>query len=348
MSENIRIQEKISRLLEKAAHPGTPEGERAVAQEMADRLMAKHKIERAMINWERPLEERRKPTHTVINPLTLIEESSMRASQRDIAEHYIQGELTGLRSNILRFVGLRVTCQYVEEENGYREVAVGYEEDIFYGQLLWNTVFQDIVSKMFPGWSQNLSMEENVYRLKKAGYSWSQIREIGLHNGAKDAYGVLTEKNAGSKLRSSYGRWAVRQGESKKAELIRDPHWWRRTYVFSYSSRISQRLAAMKAGREEYKTENLPALQADQDLIDEHLYELYPHLRPVELTPEQKAEREREYQEELKREKNRKSVSKPRAMRGGDRAAWEKAYGDANRVDLSRTESFEGKRKELN
>lgn len=343
---NSRIQEKIRSLLEMAAHPQTPEHERSLAQEQAEKLMNKYKVERASINWERPILQQDKPIRREFNIVNFIAPGAMSNSGRDFAEHSINGRISGLQRTVLQFAGARVTDKYFEEDGKYlrKWVVYGYEEDVFYGELLWNIVLQEVLRTMFPGWSDQRSMEENVYLLKKAGYSWSQIREIGLVNNAKDAYGQLTHANAGSKLRSAYGRAAKRRGEDPKAPLIRDPHWWRRSYADSFAVRLTQRMSAMKQERDEYfAKKNLPAIQKQESAVDEAFYEEFDFLRPP--TPEEMERRRKEQEERDEAEKDKKSVRPAKAprVRYYDNSAWNAGYDAANKIDLAQSRQFKNK-----
>ncbi|QNJ55363.1 hypothetical protein SEA_LITTLEFELLA_52 [Gordonia phage LittleFella] len=334
-----RIQRRISSLLSLAAHPGTPEVERARAQAQADELMAKYNVEQALLNWEKPIEARRKPIVMEYDPINLVNMAFIQ-SERDYSEYQVNGTVAGIRSNVFRFAGTRATSVWKREEKRTAYTVVGYEEDVYYGEALWNMVFQEILRSMFPGWSEDRSMDDNIYLLKNAGYSWPQIREIGIANKATDAQGPLTAKNAASKLRTAYGRAAKARGEDPKPPRILNPHWWRVSYVDSFSVRIQQRFAALKAGREEWVgTQNLPAMQAQKDAVDEAFYEMFPDLRPP--TEEEMAKLRAEAEE---RKKNEKAVRpKKQKTRYYDDSAWAAGHAAASRVKLTQDQQFERK-----
>lgn len=336
MSE--RIQRKIASLLERAAHPGTDEHERESCLRMADEMMAKHKIERSLISWERPIEERRKPTTLYYEPLHFVDNDMIR-SRRHYSEYEVSGTLTGLRQTIFRFVGARCRFDYRDGKNTL--VVVGYEEDIYYGEMLWNMTLSEIVRSMYPTWSKAVSMDENVYKLKSAGYSWPQIREIGLENGAKDAHGSLTFENAGSKLRSAYRRYAKSIGESGEMPKVRQPEWWRVSFADGFAKNLGQRLAAIKMDRESYfDGKNLPALQKDEQAVKDLFEEHFPP--PPPLTEEEFAEQKKREEEWDRKNKNRK-VPVPK-VRYYDPSGYRSGVASSNRVKLTHDEQLKMKK----
>ncbi len=342
------IQRRISALLERAAHPATPEAERAACQEKADGLMFQHKIDRANLSWEKPVEERRKPVTVYMEPVRLIDYNGF-ASQRDSIEYTIQSIVSGIQGRCVRFAGVKARSKYFTEDQkpegmegyGSKIVVVGYEEDIYYGQLVWNMAFQEILRSLYPGWSAKLSMDANVYNLKEAGYSWSAIRNIGIANGAKDGYGELTEKNAGSKLRTAYKREAKRRGLPAELPKLKDPHHWRHSFISGFESNLVQRMTAIKAGREDYfgSIKNLPAIQQDENAVTSLFEEHFPP--PPPLTEEELAEQAKAEEERIKRP--RKAV-KVRSPRDADSSAWASGVYASDRIDLGNTAKVQNKK----
>lgn len=337
------IQRRISALLERAAHPSTPEAERAACQEKADALMLQHKIERANISWEKPVEERRKPTTVLMDVVSLVDTGTF-ASNRDEVEFSIEFTVKEIQRDCLRFAGARARTRFFNRENlidgaqpgDHKLVVVGYEEDIYYGQLLWNMSLQEILRALYPGWSDSLSMDANVFNLKKAGYSWSSIRKIGISNGAKDAYGVLTEKNAGSKLRTAYKREAKRRGLPPELPKLMDPHHWRNSFVSGFHSNLKQRMTAIKMGRESYfDSKNLPALRQDEDAVDSLFEEHFPP--PPPPTPEEIAAAEKAAKSSTRSVRVRKS-------RIADATAWGQGVSASNKVDLGNAQKVQNKK----
>ena len=347
------IQRKITALLERAAHPATNAAERAACQEKADAMMLKHKIERAAISWERPIEERRKPTTILMDQLDLTS-SMVWASRRDGVEYEISGVIRGIRHSCLQFAGVKARNHHFhgasmlgmdDELRGKTKlVVVGYEEDIYYGQMVWNSAFQEILRVLYPGWSENLSMDANVFNVKNAGYSWPAVREMGLKNNAKDSRGPLTKNNAESKLRTAYKREAKRRGLPPELPKLKDPHHWRNSFVSGFNSNLLQRMSALKAGRESYfDGANLPALVQDEDAVKDLFNEHFPP--PPPPTEEERARWVEEMRQMEEDRKNRKPqrirYSEPRQA---DLSAWRAGVSSSSKIDLGNTAKVQNKK----
>lgn len=312
---------RIQSLLERAAHPATPQAERETAQEMAEKLMAKYRLDRAMLNFNKDKKQRREPSHREYDEIDLVNSSAANTARDWNEEFGIQSVIRYLRTSVYSHAGCKTTSTFS------KFTAVGYEEDLFFADMLWATIFQDVVTKMFPGWDSTASMDENVFKLKNAGYSWPQVREMGLANGARDIRGPLTFANAGSKLRTAYNRYAKKIGYEAPKEQPRNPGLWRRSFVDSYAARLRQRLREMKKNSsEEAGEEGALALIQDEDLVVQKFYEMFPDLNPANF-PEQEPLTE----EELKKLRRRAPKVKTRQA---DMAAWNAGHTAASRVNL--------------
>lgn len=322
-SENI--MRKIQSLLERAAHPSTPEHERQTSQEMADKLMAKYRLDRAMLNFKKT-DLTREPTHREYGLIDLITKEST-VSNKDYNEEWgIQSQVNWLRSSIYTHAGCRSTSRF------QTFTVVGYEEDIFYGDMLWTTIFQDVITKMFPGWRKDVGFDENVFTLKNAGFSWPQVREMGLANEAADRIGMLTAENAGSKLRTGYKRHAKKIGYNPPAVQPRNPGLWRRSFVDSYSSQIQNRIRAMAAANAESAgKEGEIALIKDADRVRDFFYNLFPDLNPENWAKPEPID------PDAPKPKLRKS--KPHKAREADIGAWMAGKAAADRVNLNQTKA---------
>lgn len=347
------ITRRIQALMERAMHPATPEEERESAQAMADKLMAKYRVDAAMLDFGKKENERREPVVHHFDPIKIVDESSLRASSRDTNEYSLQGRLTGVRAHIFSHCGCKARSSFKEGKRVY--TVIGYQEDVFFAELLWNTVFMDIVSKMYPSWNKEKSFDANVFDIKKAGYSWSQVREIGLANGGRDHNGPLTFKNAGSKLRTAYKREASRRGEVvlPGKQQPTDPHWWRQSFCQAYIVRLEQRLRAMENQHEEYKgIDNLPAMQQSEEWVLRKYWEQFPDEHPDAVAErmkkwrEEDAKLEAEYRSGARKRPRSRSVSMPR-MRQADGNAWSAGHEAANQVNLSTAKAAGDKKEEL-
>lgn len=321
-----KIMKKVERLLTLASHPGTPPEEAQAAQEKADAIMIEYKIERANLNLDQ--EESVVRQNIVEREFTdLGIKIEAVGSARDFSSEYnVIGTIGGIRMNVFNHAGCHL----------WGRKLVGYEEDVIYAEFLWLCIFSEITSLMYPKWDDRLGFDENVYRIKTAGYSWSQVREMGLRKEAADKSGPLTAKNAGSKLRTAFRRHAGTIGQEvlPGRQQPSSPGLWRESFVQSFSTRMSQRFAAMKAKQEEYSSgSNLPALLRDEDILRKEFYDRIPEANPdnwepVDTTPPAG--------------RPRKSVRV--RERRADMSAWNAGYNAASNVNLSRDSKIQNKK----
>lgn len=269
------IMRRIQSLLELAGHANTPEHERTAAQERADRLMAKYRLDRAMLNFTDKTDLNRIPVHREYDIIKLYSDEAAQTNRDWSEELGIQTEINYLRTDVYHHTGCRTYTRFK------KITVVGYEEDIFYGDMLWMTIFSDVVTRIFPTWKMDIGFDENVFNLKNAGFSWPQVREMGLAKNAADKTGYLTADNAGSKLRTAYKRHCKKVGFEPPKTQPRNPGLWRRSFVDSYSSQLRSRMLDMKMANEEAAgKEGEIALVKDADRVREEFYKLFPNMDP--------------------------------------------------------------------
>lgn len=294
---------KAEALLHRASDPSASEGEREACIGKANQIMEKHRLDRAML-----FSSGKQPDKKIVQ----------RVYDR-VETGQFSYLLADMRSDIFRHCG-------VMTHRSYKDTAVGYEEDMFFAEMLWSTVYLHFVERMFPKWEKHRTFDANVYSIKKAGYSWSEVREMGLAQGAGDLSGPLTAKNAGSKLRNAFKREAARRGEvvppGKQQPL--NPVQWRKNFAEAYASRMYARLRQLRMeNAQEPGSPGEIALLTDEDRVKQEFWKVFPDMHPEAqkrlqerfleqerrrqegLTPAQKAEEERKIerrrQEYLKR-----------------------------------------------
>lgn len=348
---NDNKQRVITSLLERASHPNTPEEEREACLAKADAMMIQYKIERASISWERPIEERRKPVTRFFDPSVRSMSEAEWASTRDYStESQMAGNLGGIRRTCFSFAGARCSEKYFGrnsekskaqvKEHGLEEgsvylVVVGYEEDLYYGESLWNEVFREIIRSLYPSWVSSKSLDWNVYEMKESGYSWSTICRSAIRASAGDARGLVTEKNSGSKLRTAYKREAVRRGLPAELPKVGQPQLWRESWLAGFSSALTQRMAAVKAGRKDYFEKagvNLPALQQDEEAVDEMFEEFFP--KPKPMSEEELKKLNDQIEEEAKKARSRRPAKV--RTRYYDSSAYGKGHAKSQSIDIAR------------
>ena len=264
---------KVEGLLNRANHKETGEEEREACLAAADRIMKKHRLDRAMLYQSGKAPER----EIVVKTYEPIE-----------AERF-STNLSYMRSAIFRHCGVMF-------RPGWRQgTAVGYEEDIFFAEMLWSSVYLDFITKMFPKWEPWREFDRNVYAVKTAGYSWPEVRDMALPHKPSDRTGELTFKNAGSKLRTAFKREAERLGVEVERQPQR-PDKWRKGFAIGYDTSLRIRLRTMEInGMEEPGSDGEIALMRDEDRVKAKFWEVFP-----EEHPEVQARKNKEWEEEWK------------------------------------------------
>lgn len=287
---DMKITERIRKLLERATHEGTSDAEAEACKLKAEMLMAKHRIDMAMLAFEH------------------------KDQAREILVHKIERhrlEYAGVLNSLKMFIYRHCKCQV---HNGWEELtAVGYESDLMYADLIWSGVYLDFVGKMLPTWSAERSFDQNVYLLKESGKSWMEIvyaapAEAGLN------------RNSGSRLRTAYANWARKIGAEVKAQP-RSPKVWRQGFVEGFDVHLRSRLMAMadQAKAENSTSEKAAvALQTDEDRVNQFFWTMFPELHPDALRKrreEWKAQREAKEAAKTpeEREKERKAAEREQA-----------------------------------
>lgn len=177
------VMSKIMKLLEKANHPNTPVHEARVAEQMAEKLMGKHMIDRfeAEQAAKRSGHTRRKP----IADEWEIVMSAYRNQQGDYqSDTEFDFQIIQMMKYVLKHCNVKVNPNH---EYGSRDIGegrsvrdphkrfykiVGYPEDIAYAERIWFNVFKTFVQSINPQWSLDSSVEHNAYNFASAGVSW--------------------------------------------------------------------------------------------------------------------------------------------------------------------------------
>lgn len=328
---------KVEGLLNRANHPEANDQEREACLAAADRIMKKHRLDRAML-----FQSGKAPDREII----------VKEYDAILAEKYATN-LGYMRDAVFRH------CGVMFRPGWRRGTAVGYEEDVFFAEMLWSSVYMDFTTKMFPKWETHRSFDLNVYNLKTAGYSWPDVRDMALKHEPSDQTGPLTFKNAGSKLRTAFKRECERRGEEVRRQPQR-PEAWRNGFAQGYESTLRSRLYVMAMkDREAPGSEGEIALLKDEDRVKQRFWEVFPEEHPdvqarkqkefeeevaaqeASLTDAEKAARERKFQSAMRR------LQKSYEARF-DSKGYETGSQSAHEVNLSRNTTVgEPNRKEI-
>lgn len=257
MTEKLdKIKARISALLNRADHHATGDHEAAACREKAEALMQSYRIERAMLN---------------------LEDNSKRKFEVKEFDNTTDSRLF-LRSahfHLMRDSYKHAKCQV---SGGFgKTTVVGYPEDVFYGTVLFQRACAEFIDKLYPKWDEGRSFQENCYRLKRSGLSFSDV--LWRINGTDTDYASHTTVN---QIRHAVWRWEEdndipHRPHSRRHDAYRD------SFADAFIERFKERLQALRdreVGEENEKQEYAVAIIKDDDALKEEFYRLFPHLRP--------------------------------------------------------------------
>lgn len=272
MATQERMIDKITALLTRAEHPNTPEAEREACFAKADQLMSANRIERAMLNFTTVKE-------------TVVVDRTIPAPDA--------GGFYNITGSILSAIATHASCFMTRTYTDYRTMyhIVGYEEDAFYAELLWTTVFRSFVRTINPNWEAALTFDANVKQMKDAGYKWTLIA----------TYAGTDPVKSGGRLKSAYVRECKRLGVVPSRQTQRHSAY-RDSFADAFGSTLTARLRAQKQTSDEEASGSGAelALVKDAARVKEEFYRLYPNLRPRVYTAEEMAERTAQQQADIK------------------------------------------------
>jgi hypothetical protein len=195
--------------------------------------------------------------------------------------------------------GVRFVIRWNGAERFYEAHVVGYDVDIRYAEILFNSAKLAFIAKLEPSVNPGESDADNIYRLRSAGIDRQRIAEMvwgqrGHQEGLK--VGRLYKEACAAR-----GEDAVVSGRSVNAKTYREVY--AREFVFHFQSmlRITRDAADAAAGA--------MVSVGRLDRVEEAFYERFPSERP---TPEPEAA-----------ETTTTSPAKPRKSKGVTKATME-------------------------
>jgi hypothetical protein len=277
MVDEGKILERIRLLLNKANDPAVGDAEREAFLAEANRRMANHAIDQAMLDATRTSGEKRKPTSKHIR----LFDSEFQWSG------YFYG-LIGRLAEISR-------CRVAWHSSWHEITIVGMQEDVDWAEMLWLQVFLDFSSKISPRWNGELSLAENIFNFKHAGYKWKDIWEIGnrKHPGGMPDKGYQFVPNKCGYMKTMYHRECKARDVSPVGTQTFEAY--KMTFTSYFVHRVNARLEEMAevSKEEQCKTSGSDLALFDvSKLIDEEFYLQFPTLHPDEQARREAASRE--------------------------------------------------------
>lgn len=300
MTENKldAAKRRITALLDRADHPNTSEHEAAACRDKAESMMAEYRIERAMLHLKGHDKRR-----------------------FEVKEFKVSYRLASVFTNIFS----HVNCHVAISGKGYS--VVGYPEDIFYGETLFQRAQTELHSALQPTWRDDRTVEANIYAFRRAGIAWDDVYSA-IPVDVKEEMGILTYSVPGlNKVRYRFRKEEQRLG-APKFVWHKSRSDFQRWFAQGFSNRLFQRLLELKARSEAepVQGEYALAIQTDDEALREEFYNLFPQYRPE--TPEQRAARRAETEAERQAEAERRAKLTDAQRRAED----EKAEREARRA----------------
>jgi hypothetical protein len=250
---------QVQALLDRAEHPNTPPAEAESARAMADKLMAKYRIDEENIRQTKLAAG----ADDIIKPV--VDEFSVCSYDSEYRDHY-----ASLMSQCCWHVGnIKVATKY---DNGqYIFIMVGFESDVKYAQTLYTSLRLHFANTLEPTYNSEESDKENVYRMRSAGLERGRIgRMIWGPDGGKRhlEVGRLYKEACADR-----GEDATVSGRGTNAKT------YRKSFADGYVGRIRSRLYQMQtmAGQDSRGL----MLAGREEAVNEAFYERFPQFRPI-------------------------------------------------------------------
>jgi hypothetical protein len=251
----------------------------------ADAMMLRYAIAEIMADQSKPAEERTKPTIITV-------------------------EVGGWDSDILNYIGdlaadiakhcrckIRVYSKYDYDAKAWQAKVYGFESDVRYFEFLYTTLRLHMLGVLIPKMDPALSFQENCYRLHNAGYNWLEIaamegwRKYPGQNGVPGHLVRFYNPSLGEELpagkigglyKRAYYAACKEKGESPLKLAAGGTDTYRKSAAYGYTSRLDQRLRAVRDAREAASTGAEIVLLSRLDDLDKMYREDNPELFPTE------------------------------------------------------------------
>lgn len=335
-----KILLRVKKLLDKANAGGVTPEERQSFIDGADRLMIKHEIDSAMLDATLSLDQRRTPI------------SELFQAADPNAEYWER--FRTVMGMICKLHGVRPVFHYEGNLTMF-----GFRDDVEYVKMKWLNVYLHFTKTINPVWDRSLTVDNNVYNFKTAGYQWQEIQAI--------MFGALGVDKPHHFFKPSYRRHCKVIGEEPRPHTQRN-FAYRNSFTEAFVTRLCGRIEEMMHARDEAVAEAGALVHVNRARldIDEMLYAAFPNQRPKteaemrafrerlnrehnerleRMSPEERADYERE-QQRLNRQAAKDSANYWRKMdKAFDAEGADLGRASANKVDLNRNAAADtGKR----
>jgi hypothetical protein len=303
-----KILDRVAKLLAIAEHPNTGEHEADVALSQANRLIAKHAIEEAVLRQAQSIGQRR-----------ALERKSIVVGG---------GEFGPYLSTVLQAAAEANRCSCA---GFYSNVEVfGASEDIAWIETLFSMIRLQFLLKINPKWDESKTFDENVYNFKVAGYKWKDIDAVSMEHGNETTEGTKTVRDywTGEDIETGSGYYhKALRAYRRHAKLIGDDNpvstqnqqAYRLSFAESFRSTMAERFRRMAEEAQE-EMDTIPGaaivMVSQKEEANRMMWDAFEYMDPEVI-----ARRAKEAQEAYKREREERQA-KLDAMTSAQRQAF--------------------------
>ena len=256
MTTDQKMLKRIQGLLDKA-NGTTNEHEKEAFYNKAEELMRKHSVELFMLDAANDDRKGREPIVKHVD-LPLVR-----------GDWEFNDNLARLFAELCQHFGVRV-APFSAQKESLKRLVVGWEHDIAFLEVLFTSLFVDIMANMKPKWDPEAPEGENLHKFKSTGYKWEDIWYIRCE--ALDLHEPWERKH-GVRWTNVYKKWADATGTDR--QMSSSLRYFRLDFGYGYVQEVSTRLRTMRDSRNEGPEVGLVLADRKSDL-DKFFEELYP------------------------------------------------------------------------
>jgi len=261
-----KMLERVRALLAKAAG-GTTDEEADLLRAKADELMTKYAIEMWMVEEadSAKRESHRKPIVKDINI------DWWWKTDDDLAS-----ALWSVFQNVCRHCRCRVAWKHANYNTKSIPV-VGLESDLLYVDMLFTSLFMQMVDRMDPHPREGDTLVEALVRMKEAGLKWENI-----HGRLRKA-GLVPDEPWSKKVASKMdfaGKYTRYCEQHSRDRTYVTPSVYRRSFAAGFSSALRARLSNQAEEQGQNTGSTALVLRDIRLVIEQALFELFPDMRP--------------------------------------------------------------------
>lgn len=265
-----RVMAQINALIARADHPATPAPEAELSRIRAERMMFLYRIEEASLDADTKMAMGIRPTKA----MWLVCPRGHTRLENEFNDQYAQ-----MAAYVVHHVDGAAVRKIHYDETGQAWDAYtvyGFESDLAYGELLWNSMRIAFKSLLEPGMDPRLSDMENIFRMRNAGMERIRIADV---------MGYGTTGSATARVTNLFKKACAEHGVDAKEMTGKGNNvkTFRRSYAEAFTNEMWSRLYSLRNARG--LNSHAMVLANRKDAVMELLYEDYPSMRPATPPP---------------------------------------------------------------